>query len=69
MDNFEAIQKINKRSYSKEDIKLINEDKSFLIQKTCTSKSNGTIKILSFSLDSRNRNSFTVCAIQIELYI
>ena len=34
MDNFEAIQKINKRSYSKEDIKLINEDKSFLIQKT-----------------------------------
>ena len=34
MDNFEAIQKINKRSYSKEDIKLINEDKSFLIKKT-----------------------------------
>ncbi len=34
MDNFEAIKKIKKRSNSKEEIKLISEDKSFLIKKT-----------------------------------
>ena len=34
MDNFEAIKKIQKRSNSKEEIKLISEDKSFLIKKT-----------------------------------
>ena len=34
MDNFEAIKKIQKKSNSKEEIKLISEDKSFLIKKT-----------------------------------
>ena len=34
MDNFEAIKKIEKKSNSKEEIKLISEDKSFLIKKT-----------------------------------